>query len=303
MNLLDEIQQELTNPSATTANILRKARVLASQLQSAELQRWAKSELDGYKREDELPTYRKMHMAPFGTIYEWGSVRRNVPIPTLSLPSDLKQMITEFLVTEKAAALEELTKSGEESFQIKHRPELTEVLRKHFEPGSADGLIETYQPVPKYIYSGILDGIKNRLLEFVLEMKENNVNPSEPNSTKTNQDLVKGAVVNHIYGNNNTVAVGDQISQQVNLVQKGDIESLFDQLREYEVPEEDLEDLKDAISAAPESTSGNLDPRVGGWIGEMAKKAASGAWKTAAKNPGLVIEAVKQFSSGQSPAG
>ena len=112
----------------------------------------------------------------------------------------------------------------------------------------------------------------------------------------TDEDLVRGAVVNHIYGNNNTVAIGDQISQKVSLVQRGDINSLIEQLREYEVPSEDLEELRDAISAEPEVTSGNLGPRVSGWLGKMTTKALSGAWNTAVQNaPALATEAVKRY--------
>ena len=300
MNLLDEIQQELTSPSATTANILRKARVLASQLRSVELQRWAKSELDGYGKNEELPTYRQMHLAAYGTVYEFGGIRRNVPIPTMMLPAELQETLTNFPVRENVAALEEIIKSDKENLRTRHPPELTEWLKKHFEPGSAEGLIETYQPVPKYLYSGILDSIKNRLLEFVLEMKENNVNPGEPNSTVAAQDVVRGAVVNHIYGNNNTVAIGDQISQQVSLVLRGDINSLIEQLREYEVPDEDLEELRSAISAEPETESGNLGSRVSGWLGSMTMKAASGAWKTAVQNaPTLLMKAVEKYYSGK----
>ena len=131
-------------------------------------------------------------------------------------------------------------------------------------------------------------------------MKENNVNPDEPNSTVAAQDVVRGAVVNHIYGNNNTVAIGDQISQQVSLVQGGNIDSLIEQLREYEVPDEDLEELRSAIKAEPEAEPGNLGSRVSGWLGNMTMKAASGAWKTAIQNaPTLLMKTVEQYYSGK----
>ena len=228
-----------------------------------------------------------------------GGIRRNVPIPTLRLPNDLKEVLTGFSVRDNAAALEAITKSEEETLRIKHLPELTELLKKHFEPESAVGLTETYQLVPKYVCSGILDSIKNRLLDFVLEMKENNVNPDEPNSMGTDPELVRGAVVNHIYGNNNTVAIGDQISQQINLVQNGDINSLFEQLREYEVPNEDLEELKNAIFAEPDAEPGKLGPKVSRWIGGMMTKAASGAWEAASQNgPALVMKAVETYYGG-----
>ena len=303
MSLLDQIQEDLTSPSSNLSDILRRAKVLASKLKSSELRNWVKLESEGYENREYLPDYRQMYLGVLGTYKgPYGSGINNAPIPLMNIPEDVKEWATKYEVYDNAATLEEMLRKDKGDFHFYHPPELTALIGHHIGERPPMVLVQTFQILSRYTLTGIVDNIKNRLLDFVLELQEQGINPDEPNTSTTDQDLVRGAVVNHIYGNNNTVAIGDQISQQVNVVQKGDIESLFDQLREYEVPEEDLEDLKDAISAEPESTSGNLRPRVSGWIGKMATKAASGAWKTAEKNPGLVIEAMKQFSSGQSPA-
>ena len=297
MSLLNQIQDDLTSPSSNLSDILRRAKVLASKLKSSELRTWVKLESEGYESKEDLPDYRQMYLGLLGTYKgPYGGGINNAPIPLMNLPEDVKDWATKFEIYDNAATLEDMLRNGKDSFQFYHSPELTKLIEYHIGRQPPMVLVETFKTVPRYTLTGVVDNIKNRLLDFVLELQEQGINPDEPNSTATDQDLVRGAVVNHIYGNNNTVAIGDQISQQVSVVQNGDIESLFEQLREYEVPDEDLEELRDAISAEPESISGNLGPRVSGWLGKITTQAASGAWNTAVQNaPALVMKAVEQY--------
>ena len=282
LSLLDDIQKGLTDQSETVANTLRKARLLASQLGSRELTQWTMAELEGYKTKEELPTYRILHIQPQATLTgSFGYWQKNAPIPTHGLPDDLEEWLTEFPVTQNVAALEALVQSKEETYQRKHRPELTRLLEKHLDLDSDTRLYETYQTVPKYIYSAILDSIKNRLVEFVLDLQKNGVNPDDPASTSANSEVVQRGIVNHIYGNNNVVAIGDNISQKVSTVQKGDIGSLIEYLKENNVPDSDMEELRQAIAEDPDAEEGMFGPKVSSWMGGMITKAASGVWQVA----------------------
>ena len=297
MSLLNQIQDDLTSPSSNLSDILRRAKVLASKLKSSELRAWVKLESEGYESSEDLPDYRQMYLGLLGTYKgPYGGGINNAPIPLMNLPDDVKEWATKFEIYDNVATLEEMLRQSKNSFQYYHPPELTKLIEHNIGRQPPLVLVETFKTVTRYTLTGVVDNIKNRLLDFVLELQEQGINPDEPNSTATDQDLVRGAVVNHIYGNNNTVAIGDQISQQISLVQRGDINSLIEQLRKYEVPSEDLEDLRDAISAEPEVTSGNLGPRVSGWLGKMTTKALSGAWTTAIQNaPVVATEAIKRY--------
>ena len=62
-------------------------------------------------------------------------------------------------------------------------------------------------------------------------------------------------------------------------VGKGDIEELIGKLSEQGVQEDDLADLREAVSLEPGiAPDGSLGQRVSDWIGKMASKALSGAW-------------------------
>jgi hypothetical protein len=58
MNILEQIQTDLLNQDVPLSTILRKAKVLASQLHSEKLADWVSQELDGYKSDKDLPDYR-----------------------------------------------------------------------------------------------------------------------------------------------------------------------------------------------------------------------------------------------------
>ena len=304
MSLLEEILTDVTNEAVSIPSILRKATELGHKLGSYELQQWAESELMGYNDYHSVPSYRKRSwplegnfQGPFGAFVEGQA------IPVSGLSVDLRNLVQNLVLYQSAAALEEMARDS----QTYRRPfpyEITAEIGKTVKMSQGMLLTDTFHSIPKYVIVEALDNIKSRLQRFTLELKEKNINPDKPDREQAHQQLVDGLVVNIIYGNNNSVAVGSQVHQQVSIVHTGDIDSLIEQLREYEVPEEDLEELREAIKADPEATSGNLGPRVSRWLGDLTVKAASGAWTTVVKNaPGLVVEAVKGYFVTQGTAG
>ena len=282
MSLLNQIQEDLTSPSSNLSDILRRAKVLASRLKSSELRNWVKLESEGYESREELPDYRQMHLCILGTYKgPYGSGINNAPIPMMNIPEDVKEWATKFEIYDNVATLEEMLKRREESFHFYHPPELTRLIEHHIGRQPPMVLVQTFQTVPRYTLTGIVDNIKNRLLDFVLELQEQGINPDDPESNETKPDVVREAVVNYIYGDNNVVAIGENISQEISTVQKGDINSLLEHLKAQTVPDEDLEELKSAILAEPQAETGKLGPKVSSWIGKMITKAASGGWNIA----------------------
>ena len=280
MSLLNQIQEDLTSPSSNLSDILRRAKVLASKLKSSELRNWVKLESEGYENREDLPDYRQMHLAVLGT-YKGpsGGGINNAPIPLMNMPEDVKEWATKFEIYDNVATLEEMLRKGKDSFQFYLPPELTRLIDHHIGRQPPLILVETFQTVPRYTLTGIVDNIKNRLLDFVLELQEQGINPDDPESNETKPDVVREAVVNYILGDHNVVAIGENISQEVSTVQKGDINSLMDHLKAQKVPGENLEELKSAILAETQAETGKLGPKVSAWIGGMVAKAASGAWK------------------------
>ena len=82
----------------------------------------------------------------------------------------------------------------------------------------------------------------------------------------------------NIYGDRNIVASGEQVNQKVKTVQRGDIDSLLEVLRQFNIGDDDLSELRDAVSAEPSAPGGSYGPKVQSWLGGMISKAATKVW-------------------------
>ena len=93
----------------------------------------------------------------------------------------------------------------------------------------------------------------------------------------------------NIYGDRNIVASGERVNQKVKIVQEGDIDSLLESLREFNVEDDDLSKLKDAVLAEPSATGGSYGPKVQSWLGGMISKAVTKTWNVGLENASKLL--------------
>ena len=301
MNLLDEIRADLTSETARLPNTLRKASMLPRELQSQELEEWVASELNGYRSADtdNVPNYRRINLPVYGTFH--GPFRRviDVEIPTAGLPESVKGFAETLTFTEGVAALEELLASNEAEFHRTFPPELTELLRRKVRMSGGMIMFEAYQRIPRHIFEGVADAVKNRLLGFVLELQEKNMTPKNLNNDIDGQDVAVGNITNIIYGNHNNVVVASENVHQEFSIHEGDVDSLISYLRAHSVSHEDLDELKDALVAEPNATPGGFGTKVNAWLEKMATKALRGEWQPGVANALAILErAIQKFCGG-----
>lgn len=295
MNLLDEIRADLTS-AATLSNTLRKASMLPRELQSQELEEWVASELNGYRQADTVPNYRRINLPVYGTFH--GRFRRviDVEISTAGLPEPAKGFAETLTFTEGVAALEELLASNEAEFHRTFPPELTELLRRNSQTSDGIRLFETYQQIPRYLFEGIADAVKNKLLGFVQELQEKNVTSENPNNNTDGQNVTRDAPRIITIGNNNVVTVGDNVHQEVKHINKGDAPSLIEYLRAHNISDEDLNEIEEAVVSEPNATSDGFGPNVRAWLGKMIPKAIAGTWQAGVPDaPAMLVEAIQKF--------
>ena len=295
--MLTDIREDLLNESAPLVNTLRKARVFAHELQSSELREWVMSELDGYADSGNVPDYRRVPLPVFGNFH--GSFQRrmgHVLVSTFGLEEPFKELADVLVVTEGVASIEEMLLSGEQEFQRRIPPEITQLMREKLHMSGGMVLFETYQRIPRGVLSGILDTIKNRLLEFVLELQGKAVMAATSTGGRVEPDEIRNAINVTIYGSNNVVAAGDNIHQVVEHVQAHNMESLLEHLKGYEVYDEDLADLVESIKREPVAAGGNFGPKVSESIGKMLSKAASGIWGVGVERGSQILnEALRAY--------
>ena len=276
MSLLDEIRSDLVNESADLSNILRKAKILASALRLPEFREWVDSELNGYTDRDKVPSYRRFRPTNLGTFAgPFQSGVKNVVLPTFNLPEEIRDFAENMVFYDGVGALEA---QSSETGQIKWPQEMVFLARDAVPMTGGMVLVDAHQPVPAYLISGILDQVKNKLLDFVLSLQESNITAEDLDNRAVAPEVARNLFYINVYGDRNIVASGEQVTQQANPVEKGDIDSLIKFLRELNLDDDDLREIEDAVSSEPDVPDGRFGPKVGAWLGGMISKAASRTW-------------------------
>ena len=143
------------------------------------------------------------------------------------------------------------------------------------------------QPTEQQINAAYLRGLARAeaiiqgILSEVQDFGVGNDVPSEDLANHTVEPEVAPNVTNitNIHGDRNIVASGDQVSQQVNTVEKGNIDSLIEYLRHLSMEDDDLDELTHATSQETSVPSTDkYGPMLGEWLGKMISKAATGKW-------------------------
>ena len=203
-------------------------------------------------------------------------------LPTYNLPPDVKDAAEQHVCRQGVGALEaqilEASSAGE-PFQWRWPQEMVFLAREAINITGDMVLTDAHYQIPTHFLSGILDQVKTRLLDFVLGLQENNITAEDLDRRNVEPETIRNLFKVNIYGGQNIVASGQQVSQQVGSVHKGDIDALLNRLRELEVDDADLHDLAAAVSAEPDAPDGRYGPKVRDWVGGMISKAASSVWK------------------------
>lgn len=273
MNLIQEIRSDLINESVSISTILRKARFLANELRLPELSEWTKSELSGYQEGDRIPSYRSFKPTNLGTFTGFGSVSKNVSLPTADLPDIVKAFAENLELTEGVATLEGMSK---QKLSRSWPPEMVFLSRDAFKMTDGSVLIEAHQPIPPYLVTGVLDNVKNKLLEFILELDASNITPETVADGTAETQQARQIFNIHIQDGNNIIAAGENVTQKTTVVHKNDIESLLTHLRGFNFDEDDIDEISTAVQQEPIASDGSFGPKVNAWLVKMINKAASG---------------------------
>lgn len=287
MAALQDFIDELTQHDVDLTSTLRRAKALTNNLHSPELDDWINSELYGYTDPNRVPEYRRFPTANYGNFAGPNEAEANgLLIPTDDLPREAKEFAQDLVMLDAVGALQA---HGAEDDERLWPPELVMVAQEATALKGGLFLTKAYQPIDGSVYPTILEQVRNRLFDFLLNL-QNSDSASETNDASA----AVGRLVNyHIYGGHNVIATGEQVNQQVITVGKGDAGALLEYLRQQGVGEEDLHELSDAVASEPEALAdGNYGPKVGAWFGNMLAKASTGVWGVGLETASRVLPEV-----------
>ena len=297
MNLLDEIRADLVNESASLSNTLRKAKILASQIDLPEFKEWLEYELSGYSDDAKVPEYRSFRPTNLGMFSgPFGSGIRNMVLPTYNLPIGVKKFAETLTLYDGVGALEGMLLQSSGALQVRWPQEAVIGARDSLKMTGNMVLVDAHQSLPRYVITGILDNVKSKLLDFILGMRESNITMEDLDNRNVEPKVVRNLFNNYIYGGQTNIASGETVHQEVNVIIKGDVDSLIGGLGELGIDDNDLIDLKDAVMAEPEMRNGEFGPRVRGWLAGIIKKGSADLWKSGT-DTGLrmLMEALKNY--------
>lgn len=292
------IQELILDSSTSISDILRRAKVLASQLKNQEFKNWVHNELNGYPEGSDLPDYRFIHTPPLGKFTgPFGAMVKDYLLPTIDFPEGLQEMAKKIPLVHQVKELEGM--SIKETLRYPWPTEAVMFLREHISMTGGYVLVEVYQPINNASIRGILDAVRNRLLDFILEIKE--LAPGTPEGDTMYDELPPDMVSQifniTIHGDHNILASGKSVTQHATqIVGEGRQDDLKEYLQNLGIEKEDIKELLSIVTDEKVEEKGKFGPGVSSWIGRMITKAASGAWNIAlATAPSILAKGISSY--------
>jgi hypothetical protein len=270
MKLVDEIIEMASDGSKPLTDVLRKCLVLAFELKNEKLKEWVELELNGYREGAEIPEYRKVMLYSRGNFSgPWGAWVPNRPLPLSVIDKKHRGMLTTKLAAPIASYEGFEKKTGEAV--INWPPDLIAMYQTKFMEGFA--LSQAWQEVPTAMIAGLRDAVRNRLLRFALEIKEE-LGEAGDRPANVPQEKVEAAVINHIYGGVNMI--GGTVNTQIGNIdiREGDLESLKAALLKSRVPEDEVKALEHAISDDAIEGKPTFGKKTAEWLASFGGKVA-----------------------------
>lgn len=287
MSLLQDIQNAAIDSQSDLASVLRKSRVLAARLKNEDFIKWVQYELDGYPLGCDVPEYRKCNSESVGYFAGLaGSELRNAPIPPMCIPEQYRELMGIVEFRQGVTALKNIAEQSKGlNLTISWPGDLIALMAGKVY--NRMNMMQAHQIIPVSAIIGVLDTVRNRILNFALEIESASPDGGELSTSVPSLTAEKvGTVFNtYIWGNVGNLASGSSdFSQAAPMnIQAGDLTSLERYLKSIEVEEVDITELKDAIAKDPKpQSSSSFGAKTASWLGGMIGKSAQGAWKIGA---------------------
>ena len=254
MSLLREIQSAAIESETDLASLLRKCKVLAAKLGSAEFGTWVDNELSGYESDDNLPEYRIFGVHSKGNFAgPFGSSLKNADIPLMTIPEkQLRELVSHTYMRLSVASIERLIENSDKSsVQEPWHPDLVAFVSTQIYQNM--NCMQAWKVIPITNLITILDEIRNRVLSFVLkiEAEDPEAGEAEINSNPVPQEKIQQIFHTHIAGVQNVSIGSHNFKQQTTNTNAELFSQLIDTLKSIE----DSELRENLISSVEEMRS------------------------------------------------
>jgi hypothetical protein len=278
VKLLDEIIDTATENKESISVLLRKCLVLSYQLKNDRLKEWVDKELNGYDHDDELPKYREVTAIAKGFfVGPFGSSINDQPLAPIVLKKEHQQFATTARLLQPVAAYDRTPDKSKANLKpiIHWPPDLTVMYQKDFYDGYI--LNRAWQEVPRTAFTAMTDTIRNRVLRFALDLRDELGFVSDDPAALP-QGKVDQSVSNYIFGGNNVISATAHDFTQIEKMKitVGDFDGLAASLRKSGVEDPEISELQEALDEDAKAGDGvpSLGQRTAAWLKGFGLKVA-----------------------------
>jgi AbiTii len=182
---------------------------------------------------------------------------------------ELRESLFHAEVREGIAQIEHLLSAGHHTFQILWPADVVALLqRRPIYEGMV--LMEAWQVIPATAYSSVLGGIRDRVLQFALDIERENPAAGEASTGKMPVSEARVTQIFHqnFYGDHAAVATGGRdVVQHVTI--SVDVDSLVAILRELGINKDEQEALVEAVREDQRNGSSLPGPQTRVWLARL----------------------------------
>jgi hypothetical protein len=267
MGLLQDIQHAVTSSDRPLTDVLRMGKILAAKLDNALLREWVDQELNGYAKDASLPPYRAPRPVPVcGDFTGPYGQARNVPISVLQLKAEYRKDAWKGLFhasfPRPIATYEDQLRHDAVEFRQPWEYDVVVLVQ----PTVYEEMqcIAAWRVLSRAMFVDIIDGVRNRLLDLVLELERQVPEAGEVPSSSlpaSKEQLINQIIQTTIYAEGDIVTdqsinvhgtAGNIAGGQGNVVQQGNA-----QITQQGV---ELASLLPALRAAVQDLGDRLPP-------------------------------------------
>ena len=217
MSLLRDIQNSAIDSGVPLTALLRKCKVLAARLGSAEFKSWIDAELNGYSSKETVPDYRVLGVHSKGHFSgPFQSGLRNADIPLMCIREEFRDDLRTSYLMDPIASLESLVSNAESGLaQEPWSPDLVALVGRDIYEGM--NCVQAWKVIPINAVVAALDKVRTCILNFVLEIEAEDPGAGE---AAVNSRPVPQEKVTHIFNTYITGSVGNVATGSSNVRQK-----------------------------------------------------------------------------------
>lgn len=163
--LILELQVDALDTNVRVSDLLRKALVVSKKLGINEIERWIQNELNGYSTHEEIPAYRKIR----GEVKVWNPYHGWQPLNFGNAQHG--EVLSSRTIGQPVSELDSLKENGQEgNLRVPFSQQITNTLMK-----SMSVPLQPSLHVPYTEIIGIIDTVRNNLLQWALELEQKGI--------------------------------------------------------------------------------------------------------------------------------